>query len=247
MKLKVILIDDEPLAINVLNSFASQVKDIEVCATFGNAIDALSYLQKNTVDLIFLDVDMPILDGLSFIKSLHQKPNIILTTAHEKYALQGYELEVLDYIVKPVSFPRFLLAINKAIKQSYQQKPETSTGNKDYLFVKIDKKKMKKIFLDEILAVESLKDYIKIITPTQKYIIHQTLSSFTEQLPKDKFIRIHRLYTISIDKVTVVEGNSIEIGGTRYTIGRSYLNEVKSTILDINFIYEEDDIEEKEN
>lgn len=145
MKLKVILIDDEPLAINVLNSFASQVKDIEVCATFGNAIDALSYLQKNTVDLIFLDVDMPILDGLSFIKSLHQKPNIILTTAHEKYALQGYELEVLDYIVKPVSFPRFLLAINKAIKQSYQQKPETSTGNKDYLFVKIDKKKMKKI------------------------------------------------------------------------------------------------------
>jgi len=139
-------------------------------------------------------------------------------------------------LVKPIPFNRFIMAVNKAFKiKGYLQKNEISSHQeRAYIFVKIDKKKMQKIYLDEILCVESLGDYIKINTMSNKYIIHQTLSSFTEELPSEKFIRIHRSYTISIEKVDAVEGNSVEIADTRYPIGRSYLSTVRDTIFKEN-------------
>ena len=173
---------------------------------------------------------MPVLDGLSFIESLETRPLIVVTSAHEEFAVKTYELDVdiLDYLVKPISFPRFMKAINKVNKNFMGQKPlQYDSAERPYIFVKIEKKKMKKIHLDELLVIECLKDYLKIITSTQKYIIHQTLGSFTSQLPADKFIRIHRSFTISIDKIDTIEGNSIEIGGIRYVIGRTYNKEVK--------------------
>lgn len=155
-----------------------------------------------------------------------------MTTAHEEHALKSFELEAIDYLVKPISMPRFLKSVDRIIglKQGSINR-SNSSNEKPSIFVKVDKKKLQKIFLDEIMVVESLKDYIRIITPTSKYIIHSTLSSFTDDLPSDLFLRIHRSYTIAIDKVSVVEGNSVEVGGIRYTIGRSYLNDAKSRII----------------
>ena len=232
MTTKCLIIDDEPLAVEVIKNHLQQVNDIELVASFTNAIDGLDFLKNNTVDLIFLDINMPLLDGLNFVKSLETKPLIIITTAHTEFAVESFELDLLDYLVKPISLPRFLKATNKVFKTKKDENSIKQIFNeRPYLFVKIDKKKMKKIYLDEILVVESLKDYLKISTLTNKYIIHQTLSSFTEQLPSENFIRIHRSYTISIDKIDVIEGNSVEIGGIRYIIGRTYIDQVKNSIL----------------
>lgn len=232
MKIKCLIIDDEPLAINVIKNYLDPIENYEVTNTFTNAIESLNFLKAETVDLIFLDINMPVLDGLSFIKSLEKPPLIIVTTAYEEFALETYELDVIDYLVKPIEFPRFMKALNKVNRRLENNKAITETSNdRPYLFVKIDKKKMKKIYLDEILTVESLKDYLKINTTTGKYIIHSTLSDFTDLLPSRDFIRIHRSYTIAINKIDAVEGNSVEIEGLRYVIGRSYIDEVKQKIL----------------
>ena len=233
MELKAIVIDDEPLAINVLKNYVDQVKELQLVSTFSNAVDASTYLQSHEVDIVFLDIHMPILDGLEFLKTLHELPMVVITTAHEEFALESFELEVIDYLVKPIPFPRFLKSVNLIIKLKQNHGVSDRNGNKEHpsIFVKVDKKKLQKIYLDEIVVVESLKDYIRIKTTTGKYIVHKTLSSFTDELPADQFIRIHRSFTISIDKVQVVEGNSLEIDNTRYTIGRSYLNDVKAKIL----------------
>jgi len=231
-----LIIDDEPLAINVIKNYLVKINDVELVDTFNNAIDALNFLKENTVDLIFLDINMPLLDGLSFIKSLEKKPLIVITSAHEEFAIKTYELEVLDYLLKPISFPRFIQAMNKVNKTLGTSKIQSNIAHdRPFIFIKIEQKKLKKIFLDEILVVESLKDYLKINTLTNRYIIHQTLTSFTEQLPPDAFIRIHRSYTIAIDKVDTIEGNSVEIAGIRYTIGRTYIEEVKNKILNSSF------------
>jgi len=232
MSLKTIIIDDEPLAVNILKKYCSEIKEISLEATFNNAIDATSYLNKNHIDLIFLDINMPVLDGLSFLKNLTFKPMVVMTTAHETHALESFELQAIDYLVKPIPFPRFLKSVQRIVSLKNTVKPiEKDVPEAKSIFVKVDKKKLQKIDLDKIILIESLKDYIRIKTVTSKFIIHKTLSSFTEELPANKFIRIHRSFTIAINKVDAVEGNSIEIQGQRLTIGRSYLNEVKAVIL----------------
>jgi len=232
MKTTCIIIDDEPLAIEVIKNHLLQIKDIELLSTFTNAIEGLAYLKDHNVDLIFLDINMPLLDGFNFIKSLEIKPLIIITTAHTEFAVESYEMDLLDYLVKPISFPRFIKAINKVFKvRNTQNIQKQQIIERPHLFIKIDKKKMKKIYLDEILVIESLKDYLKISTLTNRYIIHQTLSSFTDQLPPENFIRIHRSYTISLDKIDTIEGNSVEINGLRYVMGRTYIDEVKNRVL----------------
>lgn len=232
MKIKCIIIDDEPLAINVIKNYLDHLNDLELVSTFNNAIEGLDYLKDNDVDLIFLDINMPLLDGLSFIKSLTKKPLIIITSAHEDFAVESFDLNLLDYLVKPISFPRFMKAINKVYRILIHDKKQVANSlDRAYIFIKIDKKKMKKIFLDELLVVESLKDYLKIITLDKKYIIHHTLTNFTELLPSDNFMRIHRSYTVALDKIDLLEGNSVEIGGIRYVISRSYLDSVKNRIL----------------
>ncbi|MGC1631466.1 MAG: response regulator transcription factor [Gelidibacter sp.] len=232
MKIRCLIIDDEPLAVNVIKSYLQQIEDIEVVKTFNNAIDGLNFLKNHKVDVIFLDINMPVLDGLNFIKSLKEPPLIIITSAYTEYAIETYNLDVLDYLVKPFEFPRFMNALNKLYRRMDIKQPTSETINvRPFLFLKIDKKKMKKVFLDEILVVESLKDYLKINTTNGRFMIHSTLSDFTDLLPPADFIRIHRSYTISISKIDAVEGNSIEIDGMRYVIGRSYIEEVKEKIL----------------
>ena len=228
-----IIIDDEPLAVNVIKNHLQEIGSVNIVETFNSAIEALSFLKENTIDLIFLDINMPLLDGLNFIKSLEKKPLIIITTAYDEYAIKTYELDVLDYLVKPISFPRLLKAVNRAL---IKVNSKSSTSNlkiakREHLFIKVDKKKMQKIYLDEIIVIESLRDYLKITTITDRYIIHSTLSNFTDKLPSSNFIRIHRSFTIAIDKIDVVQGNSVEIDGIRYVIGRSYIEDVKKRIL----------------
>ncbi|MCK0123816.1 response regulator [Gelidibacter sp. F2691] len=232
MKIQCLIIDDEPLAINVIKNYLQKIEDIELVNTFNNAIDGLNFLKHHKVDVIFLDIGMPILDGLSFIKSLKEPPLIIVTTAYTEYAVETYALDVLDYLVKPIEFPRFMNALNKVYRQlNIKQSPLDMGHTRPYLFIKIDKKKMKKVFLDEILVIESQKDYLKITTTNGRFMIHSTLADFTDLLPASDFMRIHRSYTISISKIDAVEGNSIEIDGMRYGIGRSYIDEVKARIL----------------
>jgi two-component system, LytTR family, response regulator len=232
MRLKSIIIDDEPLAVSILEKYTKEIKEIELLATFNNAVEAASFVQDHPLDLIFLDINMPVLDGLSFLKSLDIKPMVIMTTAHENHALESFELQAIDYLVKPIPFPRFLKSVQRVIQlKKPQDSLEQNNSETKSIFVKIDKKKLQKIELDKIVLIESLKDYIRIKTDLGKYIIHKTLSSFTEELPTDKFIRIHRSFTVAIDRIDSVEGNSLEIQGERFTIGRSYINEVKSRIL----------------
>ena len=232
MTVNCLIIDDEPLAINVIKNHIKEIDNLNVIDTFNSAIDALSFMKSNTVDLLFLDINMPLLDGLDFIKSLDKKPMIIITTAYSEYAIKTYELEVLDYLMKPISFPRFLKAVNRAFKElNSNLTSNIGIAKRAHIFIKVDKKKMQKIYLDEILIIESLRDYLKIKTISNKYIIHSTLSSFTEKLPSNNFIRIHRSFTIAIDKIEAVQGNSVEIDGVKYVIGRSYIEHVKNKIL----------------
>ena len=232
MIINCLIIDDEPLAINVIKNHIKEIDNINVIDTFNSAIDALNFMKSNTVDLLFLDINMPLLDGLDFIKSLDKKPMIVITTAYSEYAIKTYELEVLDYLMKPISFPRFLKAVNRAFKKfNSSLTSNLNIAKRAHIFIKVDKKKMQKIYLDEILIIESLRDYLKIKTITNKYIIHSTLSSFTEKLPSNNFIRIHRSFTIAIDKIEAVQGNSVEIDGIKYVIGRSYIEHVKNRIL----------------
>ena len=232
MIINCLIIDDEPLAINVIKNHIKEIDNINVIDTFNSAIDALNFMKSNTVDLLFLDINMPLLDGLDFIKSLDKKPMIVITTAYSEYAIKTYELEVLDYLMKPISFPRFLKAVNRAFKElNSNLTSNIGIAKRAHIFIKVDKKKMQKIYLDEILIIESLRDYLKIKTIANKYIIHSTLSSFTEKLPSNNFIRIHRSFTIAIDKIEAVQGNSVEIDGVKYVIGRSYIEHVKNKIL----------------
>ncbi|OXA75732.1 two component transcriptional regulator, LytTR family [Flavobacterium aquidurense] len=233
MKINCLIIDDEPLAINVIKNYLEPIENFEVINTFSNPIEGLNFLKNNTVDVVFLDINMPVLDGINFIKSIENPPLLIITSAYSQFAIETYELDVLDYLVKPIEFPRLIKALNKASKrlESKNNTPQEISPESPFIFVKIDKKRMKKIFFNEILVIESLKDYLKINTLTGKYIIHSTLQDFTDLLPERNFLRIHRSYTIAIDKIDAVEGNSIEIEGLRYVIGRSYMEHVKQRIL----------------
>lgn len=233
MKINCLIIDDEPLAINVIKNYLEPIENFEVINTFSNPIEGLNFLKNNKVDAVFLDINMPVLDGINFIKSLENPPILIITSAYSQFAIETYELDVLDYLVKPIEFPRLMKTLNKISKrlENKSNSPHEISTESPFIFVKIDKKRMKKIFFNEILVIESLKDYLKINTLTGKYIIHSTLSDFTDLLPERNFLRIHRSYTIAIDKIDAVEGNSIEIEGLRYVIGRSYIDHVKQRIL----------------
>jgi len=240
MKIRCQIVDDEPLAINVIKKFLDQFQAAEVVSTCQNAMDAFAYISENPVDLLFLDINMPTLNGLDFLKSLKEPPMVIVTSAYRDYAVEGFELNVLDYLVKPISFQRFLMAMDKASAAIRQKSTARSQpvvinpeSSKAYIFFKVDKK-LVKVYLDEILYIESLKDYVRIRTVYEDLITHHNLNSMSKLLPADNFIRIHKSYTISVDKVKSIEGNCVEIASKLLPIGRNYRKEVKEQILKAN-------------
>lgn len=224
--IRCIAIDDEPLALDLLEDNISKVPYLQLVAKCDNALEAMQVLQQKNVDLIFLDIQMPGLTGLQFIQSMTtQKPMFIFVTAYEKYALEGFNLDVIDYLVKPVSLDRFVKACNKALEyhQLKSKNKETDTGSADYIFVNVDYSLLKVVFTD-IMWIEGLKDYIKIhLRSTSKPVVtRMSMKSIEELLPSAKFVRIHKSYIISIAFVTAVRKNTVFIGANEIPVSDSY-------------------------
>lgn len=233
MKIKCVLVDDEPLAIKVLQNYFANFPDFEIIGTFNNSLEALDFVNNNTVDALFLDINMPTMTGFELISLLENKTKVIITTAFREFAAESYDLEVLDYLVKPIPLPRFIKCINK-ITTEYNLKNniKTETVRTDsHIFIKVDKKMMK-INIDEILFIEGMKEYIKVVTVDKTYITHKSLTSLSEELPLDRFIRIHKSYTIALDKVKSIEGNRVQIHTYTIPIGRNFSKDVKVKILE---------------
>ncbi|MGD8780525.1 MAG: response regulator transcription factor [Ignavibacteria bacterium] len=217
-------IDDEPLALNVIKEHCKKVNSINLIATYTNAIDAITEINNNKIDLIFLDIEMPKITGLEFIKSLSNPPLIIFTTAFPNHAIDGFELDAVDYLLKPISFEKFLKAVNKAsIRLAAKKGDLFSQNNKpaEYLFVKVDYSTVKVSF-SEINYVEGLKDYIKIYTNEKPIITKSTIKHMESKLPTELFVRVHKSYIISINKIDKIEYNHIIIGQTKIPIGLQF-------------------------
>lgn len=233
MKIKCVLIDDEPLAIKVLQNYFTNFTDFEVIGTFNNSLEALDFINSTPVDAVFLDINMPMMTGFELISLIENKTKVIITTAFREFAAESYDLDVLDYLVKPIPLPRFIKCINK-ITTEYNLKNnikiETTKGD-SHIFIKVDKKMMK-INIEEILFVEGMKEYIKVVTPDKTYITHKSLTSLSEELPADRFLRIHKSYVIALNKVKSIEGNRVQIQSYNIPIGRNYIKEVKNKILE---------------
>ena len=234
MSIKCIIIDDEPLAINVIEDHLKNFDNIEIVATFNNPLKAYSILEQEKIDVIFLDINMPQMTGFTFIESLSNKPLIVFTTAYREYAVKSFELDILDYLVKPIPFNRFLKTINKIYQQVYvtNSSTESPLQQEPHIFLKVNKKLIK-VNLNDILYIESLKDYIKVITFLGAYVVHKSLSAITEELPNSNFIRVHRSYTISINKIAAIDGNLIELSDRKIPIGRNYLKTAKERIFNV--------------
>ena len=214
-KLKCIIVEDEPLARLVLEGYISKVPFLELQGSFEDAIEALDHLRDHPVDLMFLDIHLPEMKGVTFLKTLTDPPAVIITTAYHEYALEGYELNVLDYLLKPFEFERFLTAVNK------MQSEKPTSEIKDYLFVNIQLKKVK-IHFSEILYIESQKEYVKIVTHDNSYLTKMSTHEIEGLLPDSLFNRIHRSFIIAIHKVRSFNSEMVEINGNNIPVGRGY-------------------------
>ncbi|HEX2627918.1 MAG TPA: response regulator transcription factor [Chitinophagaceae bacterium] len=227
-----IIVEDEPLAAEVLQDYVKQVPFLTLKGVCGDAIYAMEMLQKEKIDLIFLDIHLPKLKGLDFIKTLKHPPHIIITTAYHEYALQGYEYNVVDYLLKPVEFSRFLMAVNKlrqAMPSEMMPPASLQVGERSYLFFNVSKKKVK-VFLDEILYIESLKEYIRIVTTNKSILTKFQLGQVEELLARNNFLRVHRSFIVAKDKIDAFTATDVEISGKQIPIGRSYKELVQSVL-----------------
>ena len=228
MKTKCLIVDDEPLAVEVIESYLQKLNDFEIAAKCGSAVEAFEILQKKHIELMFLDIQMPELTGLEFLRSMKSPPKVIFTTAHREYAADGFELDAVDYLLKPVSFERFLQALEKFYKlcePDYKVISDNQSGESDFIYVKENKKAVK-IHFKEIRYIESLKDYVVIHTDTKNVISKIPISNLEKQLPAGKFLRIHRSFIVYIPKIDAFTSYSVEIGKKELTIGRTYKNNV---------------------
>ncbi len=221
-KIKCIVVEDEPLAAKILTDYISQIPFLELQATFKDAILATEFLHNNETDLIFLDIHLPKLKGMAFLKTLMHPPAVIITTAYHQYAVEGFNLNVTDYLLKPFEFERFLVAVNKVrTAQTVKQKPVAAEEVKDHLFLNVQKKKVKVLFSD-ILYIESQLEYIRIVTTKRVFVSKMSTNEIEEMLPANLFKRIHRSFIISINKIESYTADTIEINGVALPIGRSY-------------------------
>jgi two-component system, LytTR family, response regulator len=221
-KIRCIIIEDEPLAAKVLSDYISQVPFLQLQAVFKNAILATDYLRDNTADLIFLDIHLPKLKGMAFLRTLANPPAVIVTTAYHQYAVEGFDLNVTDYLLKPIEFERFLVAVTK-VKTVGKEKPSSieSSAGKDFIFLNIQKKKVKVLF-SEIAYIESQREYIRIVTTKQEYLSKMSTHEIESLLPAHLFRRIHRSFIISINKIEAYTAETVEVNGTSIPIGRGY-------------------------
>ncbi|MBX2901408.1 MAG: response regulator transcription factor [Cyclobacteriaceae bacterium] len=226
MKLTCIIVDDEPLARKGLAEYVADLNYLVNNGSFESAMAANDFISKQPVDLIFLDIRMPKLSGIDFLKNLKNPPLVIFTTAFSDYALESYELNVLDYLVKPISFERFKRATQKAFDYFLLKHPQTAT---DYLFIKCNKV-LEKVFFVEILYVEAMQNYCILHTASRKLICYSTLTAMVEKLPTERFMKVHKSFVVALDKVTSIEGNSLKIGSSVIPVSRNLQQVVKEKI-----------------
>ncbi len=227
MKIRTLIVDDEPHAIEIIERYAANVPEIEIIATASNAIKAYQFLQTNEVDLIFLDIKMPGLSGTDLVRSLKTPPMIVLTTAYPEHAMEGFELDVVDYLLKPIPLPRFLRAVDKVlftfkgIKLVPPAEPAPEAVREHYLYLRIDRRYVK-VNSRDIHWIESVKDYLKVVTAKEVFISKQKISLAEKLLPGGKFMRIHRSFIVPLDKVERLHPNHVVIAGHQLPVGRNY-------------------------
>lgn len=233
--IKAIIVDDEPLARQVITQYAREVPELEISYSCNNALEASRVLKEEKIDLMFLDVNMPVLSGLDFLKNLQHPPLVILTTAYSDYALQGYELNILDYLKKPFSFDRFFKAIQKAEEQltlmGQKQEPKVKTT---YIFIKANKK-MVRVEIEDICFIEGLGDYIKIHLKDNYLVTNLSMKKMEDLLPPDEFLRIHKSFIIRLDRIRSIEGNLVEIGKHKLPVGNNY-RQAFNDLIDQRFV-----------
>ncbi|WP_047448115.1 LytR/AlgR family response regulator transcription factor [Alistipes sp. ZOR0009] len=234
MSIRCLIVDDEPLAQRVVEKYIEQIPALNLAAKCSNALEAIDPLAKESIDIIFLDINMPSLSGVEFLRSLKNPPLVIITTAYPEYALEGFELDVVDYLLKPIPFERFVKAVNKAIARLQLRSVGNGTpaaveaknsSDQLSLTVKADKR-IYKIPLSSIIYIEGMGDYVTVYSAKGKIIAHDTMKRLEEELRRPDFIRVHKSYIISAQWVDYVEGNSIKVGDTMIPIGKSYRDEV---------------------
>ncbi|WP_106794179.1 LytTR family DNA-binding domain-containing protein [Aquimarina sp. Aq78] len=233
MKMKCLIVDDEPLARKGLEDFVSQTPFLEHVKSLASAIETIEFLKQNSIDILFLDIQMPDMTGIELLESFQDAPQVIFTTAHREFALDGFELNVIDFLLKPFSYSRFLKAVNKIVVDD--DKREKSKAAKNYIFIKCNGMIIK-VFIDDITFIETAKDYIQIHTVHDKYLTLVSLKHIEEELPKEKFIRVHRYYLVGLSHIKKLEGNLIYIGDHKIKISRILRNEVYKSIIGNKFI-----------
>jgi DNA-binding LytR/AlgR family response regulator len=234
-KIHCLIVDDEPPALEVLKKYIASVQNLMLIGSCADAVEALNFLRQQPVDLLFLDIQMPNLLGTDLIRTLKKPPKVIFTTAYRKFAVEGFELDAVDYLLKPISFERFLKAVNKVMDTSFKTSdvnesiPEQPTHQNSFITLRADRKNIK-VSLDDILFIESLKDYIKVVTITKNIITKQAISSIEDHLPKTNFIRIHRSFIVAINKIESFTSDIIQIAKHELPISRMYRHEVEKAL-----------------
>ncbi|PZW44016.1 LytTR family two component transcriptional regulator [Mesonia algae] len=228
-----IIVDDEPPAIRVIEKFISQLKGLELIASSSNALEGLELIQQKQPDIVFLDIQMPDLTGIQLSKLIDPNVNIIFTTAYSQFAVEGFELNAVDYLLKPIAFPRFIEAVEKVKKKKTSVKETSNLHNEEYFFVKTDgKNKFRKVKLSDILFAESIKNYVIIHTEVEQLVTYNTLKNIQESLPKSKFIKIHKSYIVALDKVEKTDNYEVWINGKDLPLGDTYRSEFFKRIHD---------------
>lgn len=224
MTLRAIAVDDEPLALEVIRRFADKIPALDLRETFQSPIDAADFLQKESVDLLFLDIQMPDLTGMQLLQTMPHKPMVIFTTAYAEYAVDSYEHSAVDYLLKPIVFDRFFMAVNKAISQHKAQaalEAQDEEGNKDFLFIKSDTRFFK-VNLTDLRYIEGMRDYIALHTGQQRILTLMSMTNMLKKLPEDRFMRVHKSYIIGLDHITLIQHNRVFIGDKEIPISSSY-------------------------
>lgn len=223
-----VILDDEPLALDVIEKYLSRLEQFTITGKYTDALEAYSAINRNPPDLLFLDIEMPDLTGLELIETIREKPEIIITTAYREYAVEGFALNVLDYLVKPIPFKRFVQAIEKFLQKKVATRPVADVMEDRFIFVRADRKTVR-VELDDILYIEGVKDYVKIVMTGRKILTKESIGNFMTHLPADRFVRVHRSFIVAKNKVTAYTAHDIEIGGVEIPIGRMYKGVLKDS------------------
>ena len=233
MKIKCIITDDEPIARKGLRGYIEKIDYLSLIGECEDALQLNTLLKTEQPDLLFLDIEMPYLSGLDLLSNIQNPPKVIITSAYEKYALKGYELDVVDYLLKPVSFERFMKAVDKVYHLLEKESGESAT---EYLFVKSGKQ-LKKIFLEDILFIESMENYVNVFTTSSKEVVYSTLKLFLESLPCEHFLQVHRSYIVNINHIQSIEGNTLHIATHKIPVARNLREQVFSIILNDRLVF----------